>query len=90
MIAALLQDVIHPPIAKKTYTEKAASLVPNSAARWRAIQKHPSKHNQRSNKEERYTKENTTRLRSRKKTLHKSMEESVKSDKIWHKFSQAA
>ena len=31
----------HPPIAKKTYAEKAASLVQNSAARWRAIQKHP-------------------------------------------------
>jgi hypothetical protein len=25
--------VNHPPIAKMTYTEKAASLVPNSAAR---------------------------------------------------------
>ena len=54
-------------IAKKTYTEKAASLVQNSAARWRAIQKHLRNNNQRSSKEEIYTKENTTRLRQRKR-----------------------
>jgi phage-related tail protein len=76
--AAPIQDVNHPPIAKKTYTEKAASLVQNSAARWRAIQKHLRNNNQRSNKEEKYTKENTTRLRQRKRTQHKSTKQSVK------------
>jgi hypothetical protein len=35
--AAPPQDVNHPPTAKMTYTKKAASLVPDSAARWRAI-----------------------------------------------------
>jgi hypothetical protein len=46
---APLQNVNHPPIAKMTYTEKAASLVPNSAARWRAIQNIQANNNQRSN-----------------------------------------
>jgi hypothetical protein len=32
--------VNHPPIAKKTYTEKAANPVPNFAARWRSIRKY--------------------------------------------------
>ncbi len=71
--AAPIQDVNHPPIAKKTYTEKAASLVPNSAARWRAIGNILANNNQRSNKEEKYTRENTTRVRpKKKKPQHKS------------------
>ena len=40
----------HPPIAKKTYTEKAASLVPNFAARWHSFCKYfftPEINNQR-------------------------------------------
>ena len=80
----------HPPIAKKTYTEKAASLIQNSTARWRAIQTHLKNNNQRSNKEEKYTKENTTRLRQRKRTQHKSAKQSVKSLKTLQQFNQAA
>ena len=63
----------HLPIAKKTYTEKAASkfqISPLDGAQYESIL---ANNIQRSNKEERYTKENTTRLRPRKKTpQHKS------------------
>ncbi len=56
-----------------TYTEKAASLVSNSAARWRAIQNILANNNQRNNEEKEYAKEYTNRLRPRKKTpQHKS------------------
>ena len=79
---APLQNVNHPPIAKMTYTEKAASLVPNSAARWRAIQNIQANNNQRSNKEKKYTKENTPRVRPRRKTPTQIYENSVKSIKI--------
>jgi len=37
---APLQKVNHPPIAKMTYTEKAAKLVPNFAARWQLFRKY--------------------------------------------------
>jgi hypothetical protein len=59
--------VNHLPIAKKTYTEKAASkfqISPLDGAQYESIL---ANNIQRSNKEERYTKENTTRLRPRKK-----------------------
>ena len=69
----------HPPIAKMTYTEKAASLVPNSAARWRAIQNILANINQRSNEQKDYAKEYTNRLRPRKKTpQHKSTQNQLK------------
>ncbi len=68
----------HPPITKKTYTEKAASLVLNSAARWRAIQNILVNNNQRNNEEKEYAKEYTNRLRPRKNTPTQIYERSVK------------
>jgi hypothetical protein len=69
----------HPPIAKMTYTEEAASLVPNSAARWRAVQNILANNNQRSNEQKDYAKEYTHRLRPRKKTpQHKSTQNQLK------------
>ncbi len=58
----------HLPIAKKTYKEKAASkfqISPLDGAQYEGIL---ANNTQRSNKEKRYTKENTTRLRPRKNT----------------------
>ncbi len=62
----------HLPTAKKTYTEKASSkfqISPLDGAQYESIL---ANNIQRSNKEERYTKENTTRLRPRKTPQHKS------------------
>ncbi len=81
----------HPPIAKMTYTEKAGSLVPNSAARWRAIQNILANINQRSNEQKDYAKEYTNRLRPRKKTTPTQIyAKSVKSIKIRKQFNEAA
>jgi hypothetical protein len=74
------------PIAKKTYTEKAASKfqIPLlDGAQYKSI---PANNIQRSNKEERYTKENTTRLQPRKNTPTQFQATSVINIKIQHQF----
>jgi hypothetical protein len=58
--------VNHLPIAKKTYTEKAASkfqISPLDGTQYESILADTI---QRTNKEKKHTKENTTRLRPRK------------------------
>jgi hypothetical protein len=76
--AAPIQDVNHPPIAKKTYAEKAASLVQNSAARWRAIQKHLRNNNQRSSKRRNTPRKTLLVYVKEKETQRKSTKQSVK------------
>ena len=76
----------HLPIAKKTYTEKAASkfqISPLDGAQYENILANSI---QRSNKEERYTKENTTRLRPRKNTPTQIHATSVNNINIQHQF----
>ncbi len=81
----------HPPIAKMTYTKKAASLGPNYAARWRAIQNILANINQRNNEQKDYAKEYTNRLRPRKKnTPTQIYSKSVKSIKIRRQLNEAA
>jgi hypothetical protein len=78
--------VNHLPIAKKTYTEKAASkfqISPLDGAQYKSIL---ANNIQRSSKEERYTKENTTRLRPRKNTPTQIHTNSVKNIEIQHQF----
>jgi hypothetical protein len=63
-----IQVMNHLPIAKKTYTEKAASkfqISPLDGAQYESIL---ANNIQRSNKEEECTKGNATRLRPRKNT----------------------
>jgi hypothetical protein len=81
--------VNHLPIAKKTYTEKAASkfqISPLDGAQYESIL---ANNIQRSNKKKRYTKENTTRLRPRKTPQHKSTRNQPKTLKFSTKFIQA-
>ncbi len=80
----------HLPIAKKTYTEKAASkfqISPLDGTQYESILANNIQH---SNKEERYTKDNTTRLRPRKNTPTQIHTNSVKSVKIQHQFKQTS
>ncbi len=62
----------HPPPAKMTYTEKAASLVPKPPLDGAQYESILANNIQRSDKEKKHTKENTTRLRPRKTPQHKS------------------
>jgi hypothetical protein len=85
-----IQVVNHLPIAKKTYTEKAASkfqISPLDGAQYESIL---ANNIQRSNKEERYTRENTTRLRPRKNTPTQIHTNSVKNIKIQHQFKSSS
>ncbi len=80
----------HLLIAKKTYTEKAANkfqISPQDGAQFESIL---ANNIQRSNKEERYTKENTTRLRPRKNTPTQIHTNSVKNIKIQHQFKSSS
>jgi hypothetical protein len=73
-----------------TYTEKAASLVPNSAARWRAIQNILANNNQR-NTNRRTTPRNTQIIYVQEKnTPTQIYAKSVKSIKIQRQFNEAA
>jgi hypothetical protein len=83
------QDVNHPPPAKMTYTEGAANLVPDSAARWRASESILANNIQRSNKERRYNEETTTRLRPRKNTPTHINAKSVNNIKTQQQYNQA-
>jgi hypothetical protein len=87
---ASIQVVNHLPIAKKTYKEKAASKFQISPLDGAQYEKILTNNIQRSNKEERYTKENTTRLRPRKNTSTQIHTNSVKNAKIQHQFKQTA
>jgi hypothetical protein len=81
--------VNHPPTAKKTYTEKAASkfqISPLDGTQYRSIS---ANNIQRSNKEKKGTTENTTRLRPRKNTPTHIHAESVKNIKTQHQYNQA-
>jgi hypothetical protein len=73
-----------------TYTEKAASLVPNSAARWRAIQNILANINQRNNEQKDYAKDTQIVYVQEKNTPTQIYAKSVKSIKIRRQFNEAA
>jgi hypothetical protein len=82
--------VNHLPIAKKTYTEKAASKFQISLLDGAQYESILANNIQRSSKEERYTKENTTRLRPRKKHPNTNPHKFSQNIKIQHQFKQTA
>ena len=80
----------HLPIAKKTYTEKAASkfqISPLDGAQYESI---PANNIQRSNKNERYTRITLLVYAQEKTPKHKSTQIQSKNTKIQHQINQAA